>query len=113
MIIGFRQPKRQALLGGGPVARREPASAALFVATHIARVRCGGAPQYFDAWRARHGGGPAHPFGCPSWTVPPSFDEPIGCIFDRMLDVILVEDGGLVFRLRAKLGEPGSKFFLG
>jgi hypothetical protein len=25
--------------------------------THIARERCGGAPQYFDAWLARHGGG--------------------------------------------------------
>ena len=36
------------------------ASAALLVATHIARHRCGGAPQYFDAWLARHGGGPAH-----------------------------------------------------
>ena len=61
----------------------------------------------FRCLARRHGGGPAHPFGCPSWTVPPSFDELIGCIFDRMLDVILVEDGGLVFRLRAKLGEPG------
>jgi hypothetical protein len=29
--------------------------------THIARERCGGAPQYFDAWLARHGGGPPHP----------------------------------------------------
>jgi hypothetical protein len=37
------------------------ASAALLVATHIARERCGGAPQYFDAWLTRHGGGPAHP----------------------------------------------------
>jgi hypothetical protein len=37
------------------------ASGALLVATHIARVRCGGAPQYFDAWLARHGGGPPHP----------------------------------------------------
>jgi hypothetical protein len=37
------------------------ASAALLVATHIARERCGGAPQYFDAWLARHGGGPPHP----------------------------------------------------
>jgi hypothetical protein len=36
------------------------ASAALLVATHIARVRCGGAPQYFDAWLARHGGGAPH-----------------------------------------------------
>jgi hypothetical protein len=42
-----------------PAANR--ASAALLVATHIARERCGGAPQYFDAWLARHGGGPAHP----------------------------------------------------
>jgi hypothetical protein len=37
------------------------ASAALIVGTHIARERCGGAPQYFDAWLARHGGGPPHP----------------------------------------------------
>ena len=29
--------------------------------THIAWERCGGAPQYFDAWLARHGGGPPHP----------------------------------------------------
>jgi hypothetical protein len=42
-----------------PAANR--ASAALLVATHIARYRCGGAPQYFDAWLARHGGGPPHP----------------------------------------------------
>jgi hypothetical protein len=42
-----------------PAANR--ASAALLVATHIARERCGGAPQYFDAWLARHGGGPTHP----------------------------------------------------
>ena len=42
-----------------PAANR--ASAALLVAAHIARVRCGGAPQYFDAWLARLGGGPAHP----------------------------------------------------
>ena len=39
------------------------ANAALLVATHIARERCGGAPQYFDAWLARHGGGPPHPPG--------------------------------------------------
>jgi hypothetical protein len=37
------------------------ASAALLVATHIAWYRCGGALQYFDAWLARHGGGPPHP----------------------------------------------------
>lgn len=37
------------------------ASAVLLVATHMARQRCGGAPQYFDAWLARHGGGPPHP----------------------------------------------------
>ena len=37
------------------------AGAALLVATHIACERCGGAPQYFDAWLARHGGGPPHP----------------------------------------------------
>ncbi len=42
-----------------PAANR--ASAALRVATHIAWERCGGAPQYFDAWLARHGGGPSHP----------------------------------------------------
>jgi hypothetical protein len=42
-----------------PAASR--ASAALLVATHIARERCGGAPQYFDAWLARHRGGPPHP----------------------------------------------------
>ena len=42
-----------------PAASR--ASAARLVATHIARERCGGAPQYFDAWLARHGGGPPHP----------------------------------------------------
>ena len=42
-----------------PAASR--ASAALLVATHIARERCGGAPQYFDAWLARHGDGPPHP----------------------------------------------------
>lgn len=41
-----------------PAASR--AAAALLVATHIARQRCGGAPQYFDAWLARHGGGPPH-----------------------------------------------------
>jgi hypothetical protein len=41
-----------------PAASR--AGAALLVATHIARLRCGGAPQYFDAWLARHGGGPPH-----------------------------------------------------
>jgi hypothetical protein len=35
-------------------------SAALLVATHIARERCGGAPQYFDAWLARHGGAAPH-----------------------------------------------------
>ena len=35
--------------------------AALLVATHIARHRCGGAPQYFDAWLAHHGGRPPHP----------------------------------------------------
>jgi hypothetical protein len=42
-----------------PVANR--ASAAVLVAAHIARVRCGGAPQYFNAWLARLRGGPAHP----------------------------------------------------
>jgi hypothetical protein len=36
------------------------ASAVLRVATHIAWQRCGGAPQYFDAWLARHDGGPPH-----------------------------------------------------
>jgi hypothetical protein len=42
-----------------PTASRS--SAALLVATHIARHRCGGAAQYFDAWLARHGGGSPHP----------------------------------------------------
>jgi hypothetical protein len=42
-----------------PAANR--ANAALLVAAHIARVRCGGAPQYYDAWLARLGGGPPHP----------------------------------------------------
>ena len=42
-----------------PAANR--ASAALLVAAHIARVRCGGAPQYFDAWLVRRAGGPPHP----------------------------------------------------
>jgi hypothetical protein len=37
------------------------ASAALLVAKRIALYRCGGAPQYFDAWLTRHGGGPPHP----------------------------------------------------
>jgi hypothetical protein len=37
------------------------ASVTLLVAKHIARERCGGAPQYFDAWVGRHGGGPPHP----------------------------------------------------
>lgn len=37
------------------------AIAALRVATHIAWQRCGGAPQYFEAWLARHEGGPPHP----------------------------------------------------
>lgn len=41
-----------------PAASR--ADAALLVATHIARERCGGAPQYFDAWLTRHDGGPPH-----------------------------------------------------
>ncbi|MQA24499.1 MAG: hypothetical protein GEU94_03320 [Micromonosporaceae bacterium] len=41
-----------------PAANR--ASAALLVATHIARERCGGAPQYFGAWLARHGVGSPH-----------------------------------------------------
>jgi len=36
------------------------ARAVLLVATHVASHRCGGAPQYFDAWRARHDGGPPH-----------------------------------------------------
>lgn len=30
------------------------------VASHVAWHRCGGAPQYFDAWMARHEGGPEH-----------------------------------------------------
>jgi hypothetical protein len=42
-----------------PSANR--ATAALLVATHIARERCGGARQYFDAWLTRHGGGSPHP----------------------------------------------------
>jgi hypothetical protein len=41
-----------------PVANR--ASAALRVATHIAWLRCGGAPQYFNAWCIRLGGGSPH-----------------------------------------------------
>jgi hypothetical protein len=41
-----------------PAANR--AAAALRIATQIAWERCGGAPQYFDAWLARRGGGPPH-----------------------------------------------------
>jgi hypothetical protein len=53
------------------------ASAALLVATHIARHRCGGAPQYFDAWLARHGGGPPHPpLGAGSGVQPVLANEP-------------------------------------
>src|ERR1700722_7577412 len=42
------------------LATANRSSAALRVAVHIASQRCGGAPQYFDAWLARHDGGPPH-----------------------------------------------------
>ena len=54
------------------------ASAALVVATHIARERCGGAPQYFDAWLTRHGGGPPHPPDLLECLVPLVASESIG-----------------------------------
>jgi hypothetical protein len=54
-----RDPTHHWVEASLPDANR--ASAALLVATHIARERCGGAPQYFDAWLTRHGGGPPHP----------------------------------------------------
>jgi hypothetical protein len=37
------------------------ATAALRVAVHIVWERCGGAPQYFDAWLDRYDGGSPHP----------------------------------------------------
>lgn len=43
------------------LAAANRATAALRVAAHIAWKRCGGAQQYFNAWLARHGGGPPHP----------------------------------------------------
>jgi hypothetical protein len=56
--VVHKDPTHQWAEARMPAASR--ASAALLVATHIARQRCGGAPQYFDAWLARHGGGPPH-----------------------------------------------------
>jgi hypothetical protein len=53
-----KEPTHQWVEAHLPTASR--ASAALRVATHIAWLRCGGAPQYFNAWLARHGGGPPH-----------------------------------------------------
>lgn len=35
--------------------------AAFWLAVHIAKLRCGNTPQYFNAWVARWLGGPAHP----------------------------------------------------
>ena len=43
------------------VGRRD--EVAFRVALHIAWHRCGGAPQYFEAWLARYQGGPAHQEG--------------------------------------------------
>ena len=58
-VTVHKDPTHHWVEAGLPAANR--ASAALLVATHIARERCGGAPQYFNAWLARHGGGPPHP----------------------------------------------------
>ena len=59
MVTVHKEPTHHWAEAHLPTANR--ASAALRVATHIAWERCGGAHQYFDAWLARHGGGPPHP----------------------------------------------------
>jgi len=43
--------------------------------------------------------------------IPPSIDDPVGCVFDCLLDVVLVEDRGPVPCFRVELGEPSGKFF--
>ena len=94
------------------------ASAVLLVATHIARVRCGGAPQYFDAWLARHGGGSPHPsdlleclvalVASESIGMPPSgaSDEHIeGFVAEHIWHLLILEDA-LIFGVPVRVDEP-------
>lgn len=99
-----------------PAANR--ASAALLVTTHIARVRCGGAPQYFDAWLARHGGGPEHSadlleclaalVASESIGMPPdgASDEHIeGFVAEHIWHLLTLEDA-LTFGVPVRVDEP-------
>jgi hypothetical protein len=94
------------------------ASAALLVAAHIARVRCGGAPQYFDAWLARLAGGPAHPadlreclvalVASESIGMPPdgAIDEHIeGFVAEHIWHLLTLEDA-LTFSIPVRVDEP-------
>ncbi len=99
-----------------PAANR--ASAALLVAAHIARLRCGGAPQYFDAWLARRTGGPAHPadlleclvalVASESIGMPPdgASDEHIeGFVAEHIWHLLTLEDA-LTFGVPVRVDEP-------
>lgn len=99
-----------------PAANR--ASAALLVATHIARMRCGGAPQYFDAWLDRRSGGPAHPadlleclvalVASESIGMPPdgAIDEHIeGFVAEHIWHLLALEDA-LTFGVPVRVDEP-------
>jgi hypothetical protein len=39
-------------------------------------------------------------------------DDSVGCVFDCLLEVILVENGGAAFRFREKPRESRGKFLL-
>jgi len=88
------------------------------VARHIARVRCGAAPQYFDAWLARHGGGEPHPtdlleclvalVASESIGMPPNgaSDEHIeGFVAEHIWQLLTLEDA-LTFGFQVRVDSP-------
>jgi hypothetical protein len=115
-IMPHRDPTHHWVEARLPAVNR--ASAALLVAAHIARVRCGGAPQYFDAWLARLAGGPAHPadlreclvalVASESIGMPPdgAIDEHIeGFVAEHIWHLLTLEDA-LTFSIPVRVDEP-------
>lgn len=116
VITMHRDPTHHWVEARLPAVNR--ASAALLVATHIARERCGGAPQYFDAWLARHDGGPPHPPDLRECLVAMVASESIGLPPDGAIDLhiqgfvaehiwhLLVMENALTFGVPVRVDGP-------
>jgi hypothetical protein len=111
-----REPTHHWVEAHLPAANRT--SAALRVATQIVWLRCGGAPQFFDAWLGRHRGGPPHDpefldclvgfvaSECIGTPAQPAYDEHLQGFVAEHIWHLLMTENALRYGFPVRVEEP-------